>query len=126
MEAEESTGETLVWRRFMDLISDLSYRADSRRLGDDRLHEYFGEFRHYVAEKYAYNVENHFLSGTQPVDVSIRCASGHHQYISHANLDICLVAIVYVRRDAAGFEETRNVTRKASFEAPLVDSVLRV
>jgi hypothetical protein len=74
-EAEESTGETLVWRRFMDLICDISYRADSKRLGDDRLHEYFGEFRHYVAEKFAYNVENQFLSGIQPVDVSTHLAT---------------------------------------------------
>lgn len=57
----------------MDQISDISYRADSKRLGDERLHEYFGEFRHYVAEKYAYNVENQFVPAIQPVDVSISC-----------------------------------------------------
>jgi hypothetical protein len=52
---EDSSGETVVWRRFMDQISDISYRADSKRLGDDHLHDLFGEFRHYVVEKYAYS-----------------------------------------------------------------------
>lgn len=64
---EESTGETLVWRRFMDQVSDIGYRADGKRLGDDRLHDYFGEFRHYIVEKYAYNMANRF-SGSSPVD----------------------------------------------------------
>jgi len=60
---EESTGETVVWRRFMDQVSDLSYRADSKRLGDEHLHDLFGEFRHYVVEKYAYNMANRFAGG---------------------------------------------------------------
>jgi hypothetical protein len=64
---EESTGETIVWRRFMDQISDLSYRADSKRLGDEHLHDLFGEFRHYIVEKYAYNMLNRF-SGSDQVD----------------------------------------------------------
>jgi hypothetical protein len=66
---EESMGETVVWRRFMDQISDISYRADSKRLGDDHLHDLFGEFRHYIVEKYAYNMANRF-TGTEPTDVS--------------------------------------------------------
>ena len=52
---EDSVGETVVWRRFMDQISDISYRADTKRLGDDHLHDLFGEFRHYIVEKYAYS-----------------------------------------------------------------------
>lgn len=68
-EPEESSGETMVWRRFMDQVSDISYRADSKRLGDDRLHELFGEFRHYVVEKHAYNMANQFVA-TTPIDVS--------------------------------------------------------
>jgi hypothetical protein len=59
----ESTGESVVWRRFMDQVSDISYRADSRRLGDENLHKHFGEFRHYIVEKYAYNMANRFVSG---------------------------------------------------------------
>jgi hypothetical protein len=59
----ESTGESVVWRRFMDQVSDISYRADSRRLGDETLHKHFGEFRHYIVEKYAYNMANRFVSG---------------------------------------------------------------
>ena len=66
---EESIGETVVWRRFMDQISDISYRADSKRLGDDRLHDCFGEFRHYIVEKYAYNMANRF-SASEPTDVN--------------------------------------------------------
>jgi len=62
-EPEESSGETVVWRRFMDQVSDLSYRADSKRLGDEHLHDLFGEFRHYVVEKYAYNMANRFAGG---------------------------------------------------------------
>lgn len=69
-EATESAGETLVWRRFMDQLSDISYRADSKRLGDERLHLVFGEFRHYVVEKYAYNMGNQYM-GSSPVDVSM-------------------------------------------------------
>ena len=59
----ESSGESVVWRRFMDQVSDISYRADSRRLGDETLHENFGEFRHYIVEKYSYNMANRFVAG---------------------------------------------------------------
>lgn len=62
-EGDESAGETVVWRRFMDQVSDLTYRADSKRLGDEHLHDLFGEFRHYVVEKYAYNMANRFTGG---------------------------------------------------------------
>ena len=65
----ESTGETVVWRRFMDQISDITYRADGKRLGDEDLHSDFGEFRHYVVEKYAYNMTNRY-AGKEPSDVS--------------------------------------------------------
>jgi hypothetical protein len=68
-DGEDSSGETIVWRRFMDQISDTSYRADSKRLGDEHLHDLFGEFRHYVVEKYAYNTANRF-TGSEPLDVS--------------------------------------------------------
>ncbi|GKZ00839.1 hypothetical protein MPSEU_001035600 [Mayamaea pseudoterrestris] len=68
-EREESTGETVVWRRLMDQVSDLTYRADSKRLGDDRLHSLFGEFRHYIVEKYAYNISMASrLSISSPID----------------------------------------------------------
>jgi hypothetical protein len=67
---EESAGETVVWRRLMDQIADISYRADSKRLGDDNLHDLFGEFRHYVVEKYAYNNRASRFTGNDPTDVS--------------------------------------------------------
>ena len=60
---EDSIGETVVWRRFMDQISDISYRADTKRLGDDHLHDLFGEFRHYIVEKFAYSTR-------RPVDLA--------------------------------------------------------
>ena len=66
----DSAGETVVWRRFMDQVSDISYRADGKRLGDENLHNDFGEFRHYIVEKYAYNMANRF-AGKEPADVSI-------------------------------------------------------
>lgn len=65
---EDSTGETLVWRRFMDQLSDISYRADSKRLGDDHLHDLFGEFRHYIVERYAYSTRKG-LGGGESTDV---------------------------------------------------------
>jgi hypothetical protein len=66
----DSAGETVVWRRFMDQVSDITYRADGKRLGDENLHHDFGEFRHYIVEKYAYNMANRF-AGKEPSDVSI-------------------------------------------------------
>lgn len=58
----------------MDQISDISYRADSKRLGDDHLHDFFGEFRHYIVEKYAYSMTNRF-AGNEPADVGFRSVS---------------------------------------------------
>lgn len=66
---EYSIGETVVWRRFMDQVSEISFKADSKRLGGDQLHDLFGEFRHYVVEKHAYSMANRF-SGNDPTDVS--------------------------------------------------------
>jgi hypothetical protein len=54
----------------MDQVSDITYRADGKRLGDENLHNDFGEFRHYIVEKYAYNMANRF-AGKEPSDVSI-------------------------------------------------------
>jgi hypothetical protein len=67
---EDSIGETVVWRRFMDQISDISYRADTKRLGDDHLHDLFGEFRHYIVEKYAYSTRRPIELG-ESTDVCI-------------------------------------------------------
>jgi hypothetical protein len=66
----DSAGETVVWRRFMDQVSDITYRADGKRLGDESLHNDFGEFRHYIVEKYAYNMANRF-AGKEASDVSV-------------------------------------------------------
>jgi hypothetical protein len=64
------TGETVVWRRLMDQICDVAYKADSKRLGEENLHDDFGEFRHYVTEKFAYNLAKR-VAGIDPTDVSI-------------------------------------------------------
>ena len=58
-----------VWRKFMDQISEVSHRADRKRLGDEVLLSNHGEFRHYLVEKSAYNVENR-AAGKEIVDVS--------------------------------------------------------
>ena len=71
--SSDSAGETVVWRRFMDQVSEITYRADEKRLGDENLHNDFGEFRHYIVEKYAYNMANRF-AGKEPSDVSEKSA----------------------------------------------------
>eukprot|EP00934_Nitzschia_sp_Nitz4_P008391 Nitzschia sp. Nitz4//scaffold194_size40385//22916//30332//NITZ4_007530-RA/size40385-processed-gene-0.16-mRNA-1//-1//CDS//3329540334//8381//frame0 len=63
-----SAGETVVWRRFMDQVSDITYRADGKRLDEDNLHNDFGEFRHYLVEKYAYNIANMYAGREYPSD----------------------------------------------------------
>jgi len=49
---------TDVWRRVMDQCADVSYKADLKRLGEERLQLNFGEFRHYLVEKFAFNEDN--------------------------------------------------------------------
>lgn len=65
----DDAGETLVWRRFMDLLSDMAYRADGKRLGEQHFLQYCGEFRHYQVEKHAHNFANR-KAGRDPADVS--------------------------------------------------------
>jgi len=55
---------TTVWRRVMDQCADVSYKADLRRLGEDRLQLDYGEFRHYLVEKFAFNDENRTAGST--------------------------------------------------------------
>ncbi|CAB9510311.1 protein ligase UBR2 [Seminavis robusta] len=63
----ETSGETAVWRRFMDQVCDVAYRADSKRLGEENLHNDFGEFRHYIVEKFSYNLAKR-AAGIEPAD----------------------------------------------------------
>ena len=56
-------------RRFIDQVFDVGHRADIRRLGENELAKDFGEFRHYLREKAAYNQTNQAL-GKETVDVS--------------------------------------------------------
>eukprot|EP00550_Attheya_septentrionalis_P012964 CAMPEP_0198304944 /NCGR_PEP_ID=MMETSP1449-20131203/57651_1 /TAXON_ID=420275 /ORGANISM="Attheya septentrionalis, Strain CCMP2084" /LENGTH=2807 /DNA_ID=CAMNT_0044007473 /DNA_START=500 /DNA_END=8923 /DNA_ORIENTATION=- len=53
-----SSGATEVWRKLMDQVSEVSLRADLKRLGEDRLIKDYGEFRHYLVEKSAFNASN--------------------------------------------------------------------
>ncbi len=64
-----STAATDVWRRILDQVSEISYKADSKRVGEERLQKNLGEFRHYLVEKVAYN-EEHSDTGTPPTFVS--------------------------------------------------------
>ena len=54
----------------MDQVSDITYKADGKRLGDENLHKDFGEFRHYIVEKYSYSLANKYVN-KEPLDVSI-------------------------------------------------------
>ena len=56
----------------MDQASDITYKADGKRLGDENLHSDFGEFRHYTVEKSTYNMANRYAN-KEPLDVSPYC-----------------------------------------------------
>lgn len=60
------TTATDVWRRLIDGVSDMAYRADLKRLGENELTRNFGEFRHYLVEKHAFN---NALLGKSQLDV---------------------------------------------------------
>ena len=66
-ECESNNSDVL--RRFLDQLSDVAYRADLRRVGEESLFTDFGEFRHYHSEKAAYNKVNR-AAGKEMVDVS--------------------------------------------------------
>ncbi len=65
-QSHSSTGVAVSWRRILDQISDISHKADTKRIGEDNIH--LGEFRHYLIEKMVYNQE--ISSPTIAVDVS--------------------------------------------------------
>lgn len=69
---EESAGETLVWRKFMDQVTDTSSKADSRRMGaGNRFFEMMGEFRHVMVEKFAYCESSNSMTDRDHKDVRI-------------------------------------------------------
>ena len=69
-EKNRSNSATEVLRRFIDQVFDVGHRADVKRLGENELAKDFGEFRHHLREKAAYNEANH---GKEMVDVSNVC-----------------------------------------------------
>ncbi len=60
---------TDAWKRVIDLITDISYKTDLKRLGEERLSCDFGEFRHHMSEKFVFNEERRF-AGLEPNLVS--------------------------------------------------------
>ena len=68
--SSEHSSATDVWRKLMDQIAEVSLRADLKRLGEKDLTRNYGEFRHYLVEKAAYNAENK-AAGKESVDVSL-------------------------------------------------------
>jgi hypothetical protein len=65
---------TEVWRKLLDHIADTSYKADVKRLGEERLFIDLGEFRHYIVEKIAFNEQNRLAGiGSSVVSVIFEC-----------------------------------------------------
>ena len=60
---------TDVWKKVLDRIVDVSYKADLKRLGEECLSLNYGEFRHYLLEKSVFNHQNS-LAGIEPSSVS--------------------------------------------------------
>jgi hypothetical protein len=71
MRSLTSTAVTVVWRRILDQISETSYKADSKRIGEENLQHNLGEFRHYLVEKVAYNRGNLLANTIDPTEVSL-------------------------------------------------------
>ena len=95
---KESNSVTDVLRRFMDQISDVAHRADLRRLGEDDLCEDYGEFRHYLNEKAAYNKVNR-AAGKEMVEVRICGPSWIWQFVCNLiklSLFHCRYIVAYV------------------------------
>ena len=61
---DESSGSTAVagvWKRLLDHVADTTYKADLKRLGEERLLADLGEFRHYLVEKVVFNQQNRLI-----------------------------------------------------------------
>jgi len=121
--SSDSAGETVVWRRFMDQVSDITYRADGKRL-DENLHNDFGEFRHYIAEKYAYNMANRF-AGKETTDwpscvFPTTLSDTQRQELSREKLLSKLMMSVQAFTYSACCEanEARRLTRKVNVRTP--------
>ena len=86
--SREKESNSDVLRRFIDQVSDVAYRADMRRIGEENLLSNFGEFRHYLSEKAVYNKDNR-AAGREMVDVSTRGSLGSMDNLSfYANLPV--------------------------------------
>ena len=88
VQSTSSTGVTVVWRRILDQISEISYKADSKRIGEENLQQNLGEFRHYLVEKVAYNQGNLLSSAVDPTEVSTmsldffgKCNSANYTFL---------------------------------------------
>jgi Putative zinc finger in N-recognin (UBR box) len=125
---EETTGETVVWRRFMDQVCDVAYRADSKRLGEENLHNDFGEFRSYILEKFSYNLAKR-AAGIEPADVSatsdnLPCSVEDTSRVMLTLVAVVLfvscyriVAVLCIFYNFIGNATTRTVQREAVVQA---------
>ena len=89
-ENSSSSVITEVWRRLMDQIADVSYKADVKRLGEERLFLDLGEFRHYMVEKVVFNEQNRSV-GIEPSLVSFHFLKFSPSYHFHEMFLISLV-----------------------------------
>ena len=76
-----------VWKRVLDLIVEVSYKADIKRFGEKRLYNDFGEFRHFVVEKIVLDqstvsilISQKFIIYSTVSNSSFFCISGRHAY----------------------------------------------
>lgn len=60
-ESSNSTAVAGVWKRLLDHVADTSYKADLKRLGEERFFADLGEFRHYLVEKVVFNQQNRLI-----------------------------------------------------------------
>ena len=122
--SEEKSGETVVWRSLMDLLADVAFKADGKRLGERYLHQYCGEFRHYIVEKSAYNIANR-EGGRSNVEVSSFWLWNMFalEFVLIYPLFHSTVACLYIdSRNLTRYTSTGAFPRKASCEATHVCS----
>lgn len=103
-QSHSSTGVTVIWRRILDQLSEISYKVDAKRIGESD--QFPGEFRHYLVEKFAYMEEDVSPAVLDSVDVSKLPWSSklHHLLFSSAcDLTTCVVPSVAIMRDPVSF-----------------------
>lgn len=98
------------WKRVIDLITDISYKTDLKRLGEEQLSCDFGEFRHHVSEKFVFNEERRF-AGVEPNLVSD--PSDHYHTSTHLYLTLMSL---YLFVNCISKVTSRAIKREANIE----------